>query len=386
MKGQSISIDWTIGFGIFIVTILTGTIFLMSFSPGTSQSAELSQKADNVFNNLEDNTSVTVWRTPIYTGKNKVGQVPQEFNYSFRQSGFKGSADIDAPSEISMADNHFSIVLNTSKEKHHLAYFDYDNENLTYQNNFDINGEVDNGVIQLEPFDGGLESLRYQGQEVLNQTAEIPGSSDVNEEVIYASTLDDDLKIFDQTGEMILDGKEKVVFNLTEFDNVYWHPGDNENVQGEGTVVEGDTKGFAFYSDDLPTITFIGDMYANVSNQETLKAEIEPDNKLRIRLDESGYSSRDRIEVYENSSIRIGIENSFEAPVEDSIDLLNQLDRETFEQELNLGGWGYQIEYGSFYKGSDIPLVETISLEYPSTKVDRFGNRTSIDSRVVIWR
>lgn len=395
MKGQAINIDWTVGLAVFLTAIVGGVIILSNNSPASVRAEEASQKAYLTQEALREETFREGRKSPLVvdTPLNVSARIPVDTSYIFPEDAYAGSGAIDIPADINISNK--SVITTISLENtsfsdnsHHLSYFFSNTSNLSYDNNIDTGSWINNSMVNVKPGGPGLESLRISGNEVLNSSAELNSNDfSTEEKELHASTLDSELKVYNNSQELILEDASDVTFNLTNMTTLYWYRDNStQTLAGTGTFKSGDTKGFAVASNH--GITFIGDMTATVSkpDRETVKAEIDT-SRLRIFLHDTGHGKgRKRIRVYDRGDIFFGTAKKIEGASQDKIDELENLGETGFENRLELEDVGYNITFGSLENGSEIPLQDVSVSDRPSVKLGRNGNYSRIDSEVAIWR
>lgn len=390
MKGQAVNIDWTIGLSVFLVTLLTGTTILLQFDPGPDESVGLQQQTSIVHQNLEENTSVETRIAPLYiNSESDIGIIPFEHKYTFSNNYFPNSQYIEAPSQTEPETEKIFAAVNTSVNQYNLTYFQSDNKNLTYENSIQTGQEIDNNIIQVEPESPGLQSLRINDQEVLQDEAEIDANSfSIDEEEVYASSLDGDLRVYDQSPELIIGKDSEMVFRVRDFDDLYWGATETRyDLDGEGEIQSGDTPGLTVSSDF--GATFVGDMYAEVSrNDGEVEIRVNPEQKLRLNLHEENWEfGEERISFHQEDPVFFGVEEELYIPTLERIRKLENVSESAFESELGLVDWGYRVRVGDIInRGRDIPLVDVYSSDHVTALIGRYGNRTTVGTEVQIWR
>jgi hypothetical protein len=401
-KGQAVNIDWTVALGLFLITSLTAVIFLTNVDTSPDRISTLEAKNIEIQENLINETSVEGKKIPlIVRGPHKISNIPIDRHYNFPSKAFTESGGGDIPAELDISNNSVVAITDSGNLTHSLAYFQENVSNASYTNDITTESDqINNSKISLRTGGSGINSLKINGQELLNPDADLgSGDSSITEHGIYAETLSGDLRAYNNSSELILDDRtENVTFNLESLDTLYWYENDTAiSLTGTGVKAEGKTKGFTVASNH--GITFVGDMDATISkpDESTVKAEIDAE-RIRIRLHDSDYSAgKDRIRFYDKGYIVLGASKKFSAPYRSKIKQLNSVSQSDFEESLNTETFNYNIGLGSWIQ----KLVDQVSDwnqegEFNATSASRkdnsgnlglgYRNGTPDDSLVGYWR
>lgn len=392
MKAQAINIDFVVGMGLFMLTIVFGIAFAYTGNLGSSDVGQVRQKALLVHNDLEDQVKLTGRKSPLkLRGPVNVSNVPVDRNYSFKKEAFPGSAAMEVPSQVNISSERVTTIVDGGNNTKHLSYYFSDNSNLSYSNQIDM-GEWMNATaanVQVKPGSPGITSLRVNDQELLKPDASLNGNDySIAEKELYAETLKGDLKLYNGSKELVLENPDSVTFELKNLTTLYWRPSNStSDLVGTGEFESGDVKGFTVASDY--GVTFIGEeMNATVSKPSTGKVKAEIDaSRLRIFLHDSSYEKgRDRIRYFEDGRIFFGAESKLEGASREELQNLESLEEDQFEDQLNIGDFEYNISYGNLNRGAGIPFQNVVVSDRPGVILGRYGNYSRIESKVSLWR
>lgn len=347
MKGQAINIDWTVGLSIFLVTSLS-SVFLIT-TPNSLVDIRMENALYEVSRSLEQETFIEgrttnlSVRTPIELDRN----IPVDRSYSYRV--FNSSGTMNTVSNLDFEEDGVKAVVRAKNTSYSMTYTDGELDEPTYSTDLSTDSnQISNSKISLETGSPGLTSLQVNGNELLNNNADL-GYSDytVNQEEISASSFNRNLTVFSNSSEIIIEDVESATFNLENLSTLYWYS-DDSTTSLEGEVSKsGDTKGLTIASDY--GITFLGDLNAQVNKQagsDTVEVQVTAE-RLRLMLHNSDYTEgKNRIEMYNQSEIYFGASQSIEGSTEKKIQELVELNQKQFEERLGLGKLGYNITYG----------------------------------------
>ncbi len=350
MKGQVINIDYTIALGLFLISTLSTALIMTDTNVSFSNSnAEFQEMVSDVSSDIE-RTAYTTGKRSAFMKKtpHNVKNVPIDRNYIFTDSAYPGSGSMDVPAEVDVFENRIVTIVNLVNGSNSLAYFTEDTLNITYQNNISTEGDsISNSHLSLSTSNNGLSSLKISGNEVLESTADL-GSDDssIVEHELYAETLNGDLKVYNNSPEIIVETDG--VFNLKNFTEIYWSGNGTENLE-PGDTYSGETPGLALSSVDGENkeygIAFMGDeMDAEVSKQSgTVEATINSP-RTRIRLFDTGIDSgRKRVQAHKQGDMFFGPSKQIKGVSWESLERLNNMPEEEFEDQLGLENLGYNI-------------------------------------------
>lgn len=400
-KGQLINIDWTIALSLFLVSSLSAVLFLGNINTGPNQINSLQSKALEIQSNLEEETSINAVKLPLISqGPTKSFNIPIDRQYNFPSDAHHNSGSGEIPAELDIEENNVIAVTDSGNTSKSLVFFKEEVDEQNYNNNIQTNGNwINNSKISLRLGGSGINSLKVNNKEVLNTDADLgSGSNTINESDIYAETLSGNLKLFDNSSEIIIDNRsQNLTFNLQNFDTAYWNENDSEiELTGTGVKAEGNTKGFSIASSY--GLTFLGNMETKISkpSESTVKAEIDAE-KIRIRLHDSGIETgKDRIEFFDKGYIVLGAGQKFSAPYSSKIKQLNSETDRYFESALDTEEFGYNIGLGFWINGIIEDLSDWNKGDYNGTSASRkdnsgdlgigYRNGNSEDSLVGYWR
>ena len=389
MKGQSLNIDWMIGFTLIIVAIISATIIVTESSQSNDDEIALNQKAQELTQNLIQATEVDARKTPLYiNAPAETGKIPVDRKYNF--SGAGQSAIMEIPSEIDETNNDFVTVVDASENSYEMTYFFEEYGTPEYENSIETGNWMNNSHISVLPGGTGLDSLRIDGFEVLNNNADL-GSSDtsITEGELYASTLNNNLKIYNDSRELILNNTA-ATFDLKNFTTLYWEADDSTtDLVGTGSFKSGNTQGLtvARNSGTDYGITFTGDLNADVSKPDSSTVRVEVDSpRTRIYLHQSDYTEgKERIEFHRDGNIYFGAEEKTEGSSSKKIENLENPAITAFQARFELQNYGYNVSYDSLQRGSTIPFENVIVNSRKIALLGKQGNFSSTNIRVALW-
>lgn len=392
MKGQAVNIDWTVGLSIFLVTSLSA-VFLV-----TTPETVTDTRMDNALNQVSDSikqetfiegrtTNLSV-RTPVELDRN----IPVDHSYSYR--GFNSSGTMNTVSNLDFEEGGVKALVRAENTSYSMTYTDGELDEPTYSTDLSTgSNQISNSKISLETGSPGLTSLQVDGNELLNNDADL-GYSDytVNQKNISASSFNRNLTVFSNSSEIIIEDLESATFNLENLSTLYWYS-DDSTTSLEGEVSKsGDTKGLTVASDY--GLTFLGDLNAQVNKQagsDTVEVQVTAE-RLRLMLHNSDYTEgRKRTQIYDRGEIFFSAPEKIEGATEQKINQLSDLEQQEFEQRLGLETVGYNISYGktesSAYlrKGQSIQDTNTYVRDSDTTLIRANGTLGTVDSRVILW-
>ncbi|MFB6213616.1 MAG: FG-GAP-like repeat-containing protein [Candidatus Nanohaloarchaea archaeon] len=286
-KGQAINIDFTVGLGLFLVSILGGLLFVANSNMGESGVTEARQKASLVQQKLEEQTYYRGEQAPlIVRTPSETGRIPVDRSYVFPEEAYAGTGSMDIPADIDIGQDRVVTVVDGRNSTHQLNYFYTSNSNISYSNNIETGTWMNNSMVSVKPGSPGLQSLGVNGNEILEPSADLNGDTfTVSEDELHTSTLSGDLKLYNGSRELILENPGTVTFDMKNFTTLYWHrDGSTTELTGTGTFKSGTTSAFTVASGY--GVTFLGDeLDATVSKPDssTVRASIDAP-RLRIRL------------------------------------------------------------------------------------------------------
>ncbi len=396
MKGQAVNIDWVTGLSLFTITLISGIFILVSDDVSIGrETLGTVEKAEIVQSQLEEETGLSARKVPLYVrGPNSGTRIPVDTEYVFPEGTEPGSAVMDIPAEIYEGDDRAVTVLETGNRSREMVYFFSSVENLSHGNDIETGDWLNNSRLAVKPGGNGVESLRIDGSEVLNASADLGSTNDtVFQHELHASTLGGDLKLYNGSSELVLENAGSVTFDLRNFTDLYWSTdGSVTNLEGTGTFKSGNTEGFtlATFNGDDYGVTFLGDMDATVSKPGEAKVEADIDtggSRLRIYFHDSDYTAGEkRIESYRRGDIFFGSAEKIHGPSLEQINEVESMREGSFENRFELETWGYNITLGPMERGMAIPLQEVVVRDRPTAVMGRYGNFSSVENRVALWR
>lgn len=392
MKGQAINIDWTVGLSIFLATSLSAVFLVTTPEPATDIRME---NALNQVSNLikqetfiEGRTTNLFVRTPIELDRN----VPVDRSYSYR--GFNRSGTMNTVSELDFQENELKALVRAENLSYRMTYVNGALNNSSYSTDLSTGlNQISNSKISLETGSPSLTSLQVNGNELLNNDADL-GYSDysVNQGEISASSFNQNLTVYSNSSEIIIEDVESSTFNLENLSTLYWYSDDTKTpLEGEVSK-SGDTKGLTVASSY--GVTFLGDLNAQVNKQtgsDTVEVQVTAE-RLRLMLHNSDYTEgKKRIRMYDRGKIYFGASERIEGATEEKIQNLSNLDQEEFERRVKLGTLGYNISYGKpgdiayFREGQSIQNTDTYVRDSDSNLIRDNGTMGTIENRVILW-
>lgn len=393
-QGQAINIDYTVGFGLFLISLLSGVLLVANANIDRTGVPDARQQASLVQDELQEKTFHTGRQAPlILKTPATTGSVPVDTGYVFPRRAYPGSGAMDIPADIRMEEDRVITVVDGGNMSHQLSFFFSNKTNLTYSNRIKTGLWMNNTKISMKPGSPGIRSLRVNGNEVLDPDADLNDNNfTVTEEMLHASTLEGDLKLYNGSRELIIENPGTVSFNLKNFTTLYWHRDQTTTeLTGTGTFKSGNTSGFtvATYEGNDYGATFLGDeLDATVSKPDssTVRATIDAP-RIRLYLHDSDYQEgKDRIEFFKRGTVAFGAEKKIEGASADKIQSIDDLTGRELENELKMGSYSYNLTYYSLERGSTLPLTDVVVSDRPSVMLGRYGNYSKIENRVAVWR
>jgi len=400
-KGQVINIDWSVGLGLFLISTLTAVMFLNNTNMAPDQTNSLESKALEIQAQLESRTGIQAYKIPLISkGSVKVSNIPIDRTYNFKSDAYPYSGGGNIPAQLDIEKNNIVAITDSGNKTRSLVYFTEKVSNASYNNDIEVDSSwINNSLIKLRTDSTGLSSLKISDKELLKPDADLgAGDSSITESGIYAETLSGNLRVYDNSSEIIISNRtENVTFNLEGLDTVYWYENDTEKpLTGTGIKAKGETKGFTVASDY--GITFLGDLEATVSKPDDSTVKVEIDAKrIRVRLHNSDYNAgKKRIRSYDKGYIVLGVSQEFFAPYSSKIKQLNSEPETSFEKYLNTEEFGYNIGFGSWLQKLVSQVSEWNQGTFNSTSAGRKSNSGDLglgyrngkpgDSLVGYWR
>ncbi|MBC5792492.1 MAG: hypothetical protein H8Z69_00470 [Nanohaloarchaea archaeon] len=388
MKGQTVNIDWSIGLGLMIVTLLSSIIFLSSYQTG-GNTGNLENIALETSNQLISETSSPIGRKSlIMESPNSISNVPVDrrhfFNNYYRNASLKEQA-------AELHENRTIMILDKTDSTREINLYA---ENLTgdLYSDIEINDWMNNSFISVMTGGNGLESMRINGKEVLSSSADLGiGTFDIKNNLLHAELEDAGLKIYNNSKEIIIENASGLSFRLKNMSKLYWAKDDSTTeLAGTGLFKDGKTSGFTVASNY--GISFIGKLNAKVSKPDssTVLAEIDSE-RLRIRLHDKDHSyGKKRINSYKQGRIVFGPLESFSTVSVDKIKNLNNKSNQDLEEALDISPENFNLSISDnsgklASMGYPTPLQEVVSRQKFLTGFYRNGSLTDLEMRLNVW-
>ncbi|MFB6199784.1 MAG: hypothetical protein ABEJ83_02810 [Candidatus Nanohaloarchaea archaeon] len=390
-KGQTISIDWMIGLSLFLTASLTAAFAFSGFQ-FTEPQTVLEKNADSLQQEIKENISVKTLRAPlIVRSSHKIENIVLDRKFVFEE--FTASGFFDTSSEIDLSNNRLIAIIDAKDTEHHLTLFKNLDVNRTASNNLRTGNWLNNSRISIHPTSSGISSLQFKGEEMLSQTSDLGFTDDsTSEKHVYASSYSGNLRIYNNSPEILIKNSNAATFYFKNFTTLYWGETDSsQSLSGTGTFKSGETPGFTL-ANSSESATFVGDMNAEISKPDpsTVKAVINAE-KFKIRLQDSGVTEGiQRINFHENGTLKLGARRYKEFVWKKKIGKLRNLTRIKFERRFNLESvYNITISSGNstqLDRGYDIPIENVVVDKRSWLAINRSGDLERISSRVVVWQ
>lgn len=389
-KGQSVNIDWSTGLALFLVTILSSVVFLIDPISMQGQKS-LDNQVMALQEDIQRDGGRTTRRNTFYIQSPRaIENVPFDRTYHYKLRSGHGVAS--EHSYLNISEDQFSSVLNTGNSSMDIIYFEgnFDREDR-YSDLETSSGEITNSRIALQ-YTSNIESGSINGREAI-QKIEISGDKGVSENDIRVEEFSGNLKVFNGSSEFIVEDDS---FEITtkNYSTLYWHPEGNQSLTGTGTIEEGNTRGLSIADSDLG-VTFMGDLYANVSKPDSSTVKVKIDApRTRIRLHESGtgYGEK-RIEAFAGRNSFFGVERVRSSFFRSELESLSNLTEREFETRYGLIDTGYNVtvekEGGNemlLNRGQQIAFRDTSTSTRQNSFISDSGDIQQAEVRVVMWR
>lgn len=391
MKGQTINIDWSIGLGLFIVTILSSVLFIID-PLAVQNNRGLENKAMEVQETLQQEAGREVVRNSFYIrSESTIENVPFDREYYYRNS--LGTGVASEPSFVDIPGDRFATVTNTGNSSVDLTYFRGGFEPPNYYSDLNLgSAEISNSRITLD-YSLQVESASINGREAI-QSVTLDGDPDeTSNDEIVAETFSGNLKVFNDSSEFIIED-ESFELRTKNYSTLYWHGEGNESLSGTGRFKQGETSGLTVADSDLG-VTFLGDLDANVSKPDSSTVLIEvnaPRTRLRLHESGTGYGEK-RIESYIDREAFFGTEKIQKSFFRADLDAVSEMEEREFENQFGLVNWGYNItvtdsdnEERLLSKGQQIAFQDTATSTRQFSFMNREGEMKRAESRVILWR
>ncbi len=388
MKGQSVNIDWSIGLGLMIITLLSSIIFLAGYQTGEN-SSNLENLATQVGERLESQFTDSLGQKKLVTRSPfTISSVPVDRKHFFDKFYVNASLGNE---NVELYKNRTVTVIEKSNATRTLNLFPRNITGDVYQD-IDTGTWMNNSDISVKPGGNGLQSLKINDKQLLSSSADLNTSTfNIEEYRLFAEMRPVDLNIYNGSTELILENASDISFQLKNLSTLYWEA-DNSTTElvGSGSFKQGTTKGFTVASNY--GISFIGNMEADVSKPDssTVLAEINA-SRVRIRLHDKDYKAGwKRIKSYSEGKTVFGPLNSFPAAPIARIEELNNKSDQELQNLLERSPDRFNISVSNQTKkitsiGSQIPLQQAVSREGFLTGFYRNGSLTELSTRVTVW-
>ncbi|MFB6209496.1 MAG: hypothetical protein ABEJ56_05165 [Candidatus Nanohaloarchaea archaeon] len=394
MKGQAINIDWSIGFALFITTMLSSIIVLNS-SDFLDQRQDIEDKVSEIEDNVIDEVTSTAVRTQVVSRTNSsIANIPLDREYYYRNLSSKNGTATN-PSHFNFSDDRFATVFDTGNNSFNATYSSLNVSSNLSTDLSSNNSWINNSNISLKVENPGLTSMRIDGEELLNEEAEFSSSTSFRQTKVFHETTGGNLTVYNESREFILRADDPV-FKTANFSTLYWYATDNRiDLNQNGTVKQGETQGFTVANSSLG-ITFTGNMTVNVSrpDNKTVKLDVES-NRTRVMLHEKDSSfGEKRIENYADGDRYIQMERLIEATSESEAEDMENLTGSELENKLNAGSYGFNVtmnvenstgSHRILSVGENVPLKSTAVETFTHNLLRDDGELEEVEGRVVIW-
>ncbi|MFB6245047.1 MAG: hypothetical protein ABEJ03_01740 [Candidatus Nanohaloarchaea archaeon] len=384
MKGQTVNIDWVVGLSVFVVTV-AGTTITLQENLDVTAGDTLGSKSETLSSEIRSSLVEDVRKTPLYVRQpHEVGKIPVDREYIF---GDPVSVHMDAPFWYNETGNRTVAVVESGNESYTMTAFSSEIGH-SYASNISAGDRISNDLIDLNPENGGLESIKFDGEEYLESGTDLGETGDSGESFgIYASAFDR-LKVYTGSSEFIIENVD-TVFEFRNFSKLYW-AADSENVTlaGQKTFRDENTSGLVLsgLEGTDKAITAVGELDARVYRDSPGTVDLEVrSGRVRFMLHENQEKGRKRIESFNQGDIFFGVEDRKESATSGSIESLKNMDERDFRQSFELEGWGYNIS-GILERGSSIPL-KPVSVESRSVRTSYWNGSDSFrELEVAVWQ
>lgn len=390
MKGQALNVDFTIAMALFLLSVITALLFASSQKFGPETGSELRRQSEIIQNNLEEQTSIEGQQAPLtISSPENFVKIPLDKTYLFKDDASDGTGTYSGKGTVNISQDRLIAVETLGNTTQHLSYFysDFNVDKKSYSIETGDNW-INNTEISVKTGSPGLESLRVNGKELLNPSADLNGASyAVEDKGIYGSSLSEDLKVYNGTSEFIVEDASNIEFDLENLSQLYWRPSnDTIPLTGTGNKASGTTSGLTVASDY--GITLLGDLDATVSKPSDDHVEVSVDSdRLRVFLHDSDYKTgRKRIRLYEKADIFLGIEENLAGASDTEISQLQSEPKGQFMKKMDIQQYDYNISMGGLDRGSNIPLTDVFVSDLPSVKINSSADYSKLDRRVALWR
>lgn len=390
-KGQAINIDWSTGLALFLVTLLSSTVYLINPLALQDHNA-LENKAVQVQEQLQEEAGRTNHRNTFYVrSPTDIEDVP--FDREYYYSTMLGTGVAMPPAELDVPENRFSTVTDTGNTSTDIIYFRGDYEPPSHYSDLDTSsGSVSNSEITID-YSSNVDSTSIGGKQAI-RSIQLDGSADEGaENDVFLERFGGNLKVFNSSSEFLVEDDSFVV-TTQNYSTLYWHEDETYELTGTGTIREGETEGLTVADSDLG-VALMGDMYANVSKPDRSTVRIEADApRTRIRLHEDGIDyGENRIDTYTARKAFFGTEKVYESLFRSELESIQNMSEREFETGFNLVDWGYNVtvtlEDGNeriLSRGDRIAFRDTSISSRQVGFISGEGELKQTDSRVVLWR
>lgn len=393
MKGQAVNFDWVIGLSLFMVAMIASAFAVVNDgSEVFGQTEMLQEEADDIRSALEEDLRVEARRFPLIISGGEIGRIPVDRQYVFPESAKADGSNIEGIGKPYVDNQRIVAVPETGDRRLRSTYFLEDVDEVDHESYLEVNDWINNTDISILPGSNGLESMRYQDYELLNEDADLDSTDySTNDKGLYAESLGGGMVAYTNTTEFIVKDSQNDEFNMLNFTTLYWEEdGTEEELYGTGTFRSGETSGLVLggTSDNDYAVTFANLDSATVSKPDNLTVRVETTSpKLRVRLHEGGISTgQERLNFQENGWVEVGASRSSNLAYQPEIDRLDNLPDQAFEAQLDLRDIGYNISFGSAGWGESIPLRETTVNSRSVPIINDTGKIYTEDLRVAVWR
>lgn len=392
MKAQAINIDWVIGLSLFLSATVAAAF--TAVTPGSGllqQSDRLGETAEVLNDQLVKDTRKRYFRAPLIVRGSETGRIPFESDYYFDSRADNRSGFMETLGEVNVSERKVYAVPRTGNRTYRIGYFGSNVSNAEPEGYLSTGaGWANNSYIAVKTGSPGIQSLRFEGQELLNSSADLSSTSyGFSGNPVRASSLSGKITAYTNTSEVILSDLNSAEFDFGNFSTLYWEEDNStETLDSSGVYRSGSTQGLvlADLGAGSESVTVTGNISATVEERPddgvrvTLSAE-----KAHLKMHENGLDTGySRIEFERNGWITIGAEKILQPVYTPSIKSLGTLTTPEFEDRYDLEQTGFNVSFGSSW-GSRIPLDDVTVRTRRVTEVNRSGKISSRKIRTAIW-
>lgn len=373
-----------------IISLLSSILFLVGFQVGETNQG-LENRAYQLVENLNDETEVSIGRKNLHSETPfSIENIPVDRKHSFDRNYANASLDGET---AEIYNNRTIFTYRKTNKTRSLSLFSSNISHDFYQD-IQTGSWMNNSHVSVLPGGSGLKSLKVDGKEVLNPSADFKiGSFTVSERTLHAELEEKNFKIYNGSSELIFENASDVSFELKNLSTLYWGA-DNSTTElsTTGDLKNGNTPGFTVASSY--GVTFTGDLEANVSKPDpsTVLAKINAE-RLRVNLHNKGYKAGwRRIKAYEKGRTVFGPQKTIKPSSIESFRNLRDMSNAELEEILEQDTDNFNISVKSnssgekiFSGGSPVPLRDAVVSMNVITGLRSNGTLDQLNSRVTVW-